>query len=108
MVMPRSRSMSIESSSCSFMSRSATVPVDWISRSASVDLPWSMWATMEKLRMCAGSVMGPGYAAAPGRRQAGRPWAGTVCGTQGSLTIGRTEEIAMKCISLLPTQPCYW
>ena len=58
MVMPRSRSMSMESSSCSFMSRSATVPVDWISRSASVDLPWSMWATMEKLRMCAVSVIG--------------------------------------------------
>ncbi len=57
MVMPRSRSMSIESSSCSCMSRAATVPVDWISRSASVDLPWSIWATMEKLRMWAVSVM---------------------------------------------------
>jgi hypothetical protein len=29
-----------------------TAPVCWISRSASVDLPWSIWATMEKLRMC--------------------------------------------------------
>ena len=33
------------------MSRAATVPVVWISRSASVDLPWSIWATMEKLRI---------------------------------------------------------
>src|SRR4029078_8996048 len=53
MVMPRSRSMSIESSTCSTISRSCMAPVSWISRSASVDLPWSMWATMEKLRMFA-------------------------------------------------------
>ncbi len=39
------------------MSRSATVPVSWISRSASVDLPWSICATMEKLRIWASSVM---------------------------------------------------
>jgi hypothetical protein len=51
MVMPRSRSMSIESSTCSTISRSASAPVSWISRSAKVDLPWSMCATMEKLRM---------------------------------------------------------
>ena len=51
MVMPRSRSISIESSTCSFISRASSPPVDWISRSASVDLPWSIWATMEKLRM---------------------------------------------------------
>jgi riboflavin synthase len=58
MVMPRSRSISIASSICSFMSRSATVPVSWISRSARVDLPWSICATMEKLRIWASSVMG--------------------------------------------------
>jgi hypothetical protein len=29
-------------------------------RSASVDLPWSMWAMIEKLRMCAWSVMAQG------------------------------------------------
>jgi hypothetical protein len=51
MVMPRSRSISMESSTCSTMSRAATAPVTWISRSARVDLPWSIWATMEKLRM---------------------------------------------------------
>src|SRR5262245_6433940 len=51
MVIPRSRSISMESSTCSTISRSARPPVDWISRSASVDLPWSMWAMMAKLRM---------------------------------------------------------
>ena len=70
MVMPRSRSMSMVSSSCAFISRSVTVPVDWISRSASVDFPWSMWATMEKLRMRAMSVMGPGYGVGGASRQA--------------------------------------
>jgi multidrug efflux pump subunit AcrA (membrane-fusion protein) len=33
-------------------------PVIWISRSASVDLPWSIWATMEKLRIQA-SIRAP-------------------------------------------------
>jgi hypothetical protein len=32
-------------------------PVYWIRRSASVDLPWSIWAMMEKLRISARSVM---------------------------------------------------
>ena len=68
MVMPRSRSISIESSICSFMSRSATVPVSWISRSASVDLPWSIWATIEKLRMVSiGAVIGIPFGRAPAR-----------------------------------------
>jgi len=58
MVMPRSRSISIESSICAFMSRAATVPVIWMSRSARVDLPWSIWATMEKLRMRSSVIMG--------------------------------------------------
>ena len=52
MVMPRSRSMSIEFEhlllhlALGQRRRSA-----WISRSASVDLPWSIWAMIEKLRM---------------------------------------------------------
>ena len=50
-VTPFSRSRSIVSSSCSFISRSVTVPVIWIRRSARVLLPWSMWAMMEILRM---------------------------------------------------------
>src|SRR5262249_3157925 len=49
--MPRSRSMSMESSTCSTISRSARPPVAWISRSASVDLPWSICAMITKLRM---------------------------------------------------------
>ena len=38
------------------MSRSATVPVCCKTRSAMVDLPWSMWAMMEKFLMCLGSM----------------------------------------------------
>jgi hypothetical protein len=50
-VMPRSRSRSMSSSVCSFISRSVIVPVRSKSRSARVDFPWSMWAMMQKLRM---------------------------------------------------------
>src|SRR6059058_3570313 len=57
MVMPRSRSRSIESSNCSCMSRSEMVPVRWSKRSDSVVFPWSMWAMMLKLRMCAASIV---------------------------------------------------
>ena len=38
------------------MSRPSTTPVSCSIRSARVDLPWSMWAMMQKLRMIAGSV----------------------------------------------------
>src|SRR5438132_3561160 len=69
MVMPRSRSISMESSTCSLpaISRSVSPPVIWIRRSASVDLPWSIWATMAKLRMLemGAVVMGRGIAPAP-------------------------------------------
>src|SRR5687767_1693126 len=51
MVMPRSRSSSMLSSTCSAISRSASPPHIWMKRSASVDLPWSMCAMIEKLRM---------------------------------------------------------
>jgi hypothetical protein len=33
------------------ISRASSPPVSWISRSASVDLPWSIWAMIEKLRI---------------------------------------------------------
>ncbi len=56
MVMPRSRSMSIRSRYWARISRSATTPVSCSIRSASVDLPWSMWAMMQKFRICAGAV----------------------------------------------------
>ena len=71
MVMPRSRSMSIESSTCSTISRSAMVPVCWISRSASVDLPWSIWAMIAKLRMLSigWAVMGGGDSRAAARKK---------------------------------------
>lgn len=55
-VMPRSRSMSIRSRYCARMSRGWTTPVIWSIRSASVDLPWSMWAMMQKLRISSGEV----------------------------------------------------
>src|SRR5688572_16110082 len=51
MVMPRSRSRSMVSRTCSAISRSARPPHIWMKRSASVDLPWSMCAMIEKLRM---------------------------------------------------------
>ncbi len=50
MVMPRSRSRSIESRYCARMSRGSTAPVSSRMRSARVDFPWSTWATMLKLR----------------------------------------------------------
>ena len=54
MVMPRSRSMSMESRYCSRMSRGSTAWVSSRMRSDSVDLPWSTWLMMEKLRMRSG------------------------------------------------------
>ena len=55
-VMPRSRSMSIRSRYCARICASSTTPVSCSIRSASVDLPWSMWAMMQKLRMSDGVV----------------------------------------------------
>src|SRR5437762_2535042 len=49
--MPRSRSISIVSSTCSRISRASSPPQVWISRSASVDLPWSICAMIAKLRI---------------------------------------------------------
>src|SRR5215213_2945510 len=51
MVIPRSRSRSMESSSCARINLESTVRVSSRMRSASVDLPWSIWAMMQKLRM---------------------------------------------------------
>src|SRR4051795_5404925 len=55
-VMPRSRSMSIRSRYCSRICRASTTPVICSIRSASVDLPWSMWAMMQKFRIFSGGV----------------------------------------------------
>src|SRR6266480_215388 len=56
MVMPRSRSRSMESRTCSCISRWVSAPVISSRRSASVDLPWSMCAMMQKFRMNFGSI----------------------------------------------------
>src|SRR6187397_471737 len=50
MVMPFSRSRSIESRTWLVIWRASMVWVSSSSRSARVDLPWSMWAMIEKLR----------------------------------------------------------
>src|SRR3990170_6748747 len=50
-VIPRSRSRSMESSTWSTAFLGSMAPVRASSRSARVDLPWSMWATMEKFRI---------------------------------------------------------
>src|SRR5215212_7267733 len=50
MVIPRSRSRSIESRTCGRWPRS-TAPVSSRKRSARVDLPWSMCAMIEKFRV---------------------------------------------------------
>src|SRR5260370_39096598 len=73
--MPRSRSSSIVSSTCSRISRSASPPVAWISRSARVDLPWAIWAMIAKLRMWLSGVIAAEhkYAAAPDQREAASP-----------------------------------
>jgi hypothetical protein len=55
-VMPRSRSMSMRSRYWSRICRASTTPVICSIRSASVDLPWSMWAMMQKFRICSGGV----------------------------------------------------
>jgi hypothetical protein len=57
MVIPRSCSISMLSSTWLVISRSVSPPVDWISRSASVLFPWSICAMMEKFRIRFSSVM---------------------------------------------------
>src|ERR1700687_1032746 len=82
MVMPRSRSMSIESRIWSRKSRSSTAPQRWISRSARVDLPWSMWAMMQKFRMFSKPGLPRGGLA--GRSYNGRSLGGCRGGRYGS------------------------
>src|SRR3954452_2743547 len=56
MVIPRSRSRSMESSTCAIISRWLNAPVTSNRRSASVDLPWSMCAIIQKFLINAGSM----------------------------------------------------
>src|SRR5512143_1467423 len=55
--MPRSFSIGLSSSTCSCISRADRAPVISRIRSESVVFPWSMCATIEKLRMREGSGM---------------------------------------------------
>ena len=76
MVMPFSRSRSMESSCWALLSRIVTVLVISISRSDSVVFPWSMWAMIEKLRVSSVD-MGKGNSAGTARGKAGNPRQGT-------------------------------
>src|SRR5271154_5383899 len=58
MVMPRSRSMSMESRYWARMRRGSTAPVISRMRSERVDLPWSMCAIIERLRILLESTVG--------------------------------------------------
>src|SRR5712692_1557087 len=73
--MPRSRSSSMLSSTCSRISRASSPPQAWISRSARVDLPWSIWAMIAKLRMWLSGVIAAEHkdAAPPDQREAPIP-----------------------------------
>src|SRR6186713_261928 len=81
-VMPRSRSSGLESRCCAWMSRCATVFVSSRMRSASVDFPWSMWATMQKLRIFSVSMSGANLSGGP---EGGAEPAGVVAGDLGRL-----------------------
>ena len=58
MVMPRSRSMSMESRNCSRMSRGSTARHSSRMRSVSVVLPWSMWLSVltQRIRVVEGTT----------------------------------------------------
>src|SRR5207249_1804929 len=58
MVMPRSRSMSMESRNCSRMSRGSTAPHSSRMRSVRVVLPWSMWLSVltQRIRVVEGTT----------------------------------------------------
>src|ERR1700694_216700 len=56
MVIPLSRSRSMESKNCSRISLGSTAPVSSRTRSDSVDFPWSTWLMIEKLRIESGRV----------------------------------------------------
>src|SRR5216117_809074 len=90
MVMPRSRSRSIRSRYWSRMSRAATAWVSSRIRSASVDFPWSMWATMQKFRRRLVSVTAGLFS-----RDGGRPAASERVLTGRSATIPLVDSLAV-------------
>src|SRR5215211_2529906 len=86
--MPRSRSRSIRSRYCARMSRSATAWVSSSRRSASVDLPWSMCATMQKFRMWDTSIgvhATGGCGPAPSGKPAAVRYVALACDYDGTL-----------------------
>ena len=89
--MPRSRSRSIESSTCACISRASRPPQVWMKRSASVDLPWSTWAMMEKLRI---RFIGAGNPAR--RRCKGRDYTCSACRTRGCIVNTLAEHDAAR------------
>src|SRR5260221_61296 len=100
--MPRSRSMSMESSTCSTISRSASPPVDWMSRSASVDLPWSICAMIAKLRMLGMALradrLGRGGARARGGAEGISAAAGPEDGKKDRFRMGRADARAVELV----------
>ena len=71
-VMPFSRSRSIESRTWLVIWRASIVWVSSSSRSASVDLPWSMWAMIEKLRRRSWGMVTRRQCSRSGRRRRAR------------------------------------
>src|SRR3954465_15197571 len=79
--MPFSRSRSIESRTWLVIWRASMVWVTSSSRSASVDLPWSMWAMIEKLRRRSCGMVTRRQCSGRGRYGPGRParWSDLEC-----------------------------
>ena len=93
MVMPFSRSRSIESSTWLVIWRASMVCVSSRRRSASVDLPWSTWAMIEKLRRRAWGMLAMGPRESSKRRH-GSPVALRLPGGPG---VGVDQTSAPSC-----------
>src|SRR5262245_8869053 len=92
--MPRSRSRSIESSTCASISRAWSAPVISRKRSASVDLPWSIWAMTEKLRMKRWSIGAKDDSIAVGERAGhARPYTLPLIDRKKALRVLRPDVI---------------
>src|SRR3982750_4534774 len=112
MVMPRSRSMSMRSRYWARICRASMIPVTSSIRSASVDLPWSMWAMMQKFRMRAGAVVAgvvtvlpSSHRTRPGRATAGR----SVCGAARTAGWGLADDagiLADRSAGAVPREHC--
>src|SRR3954466_13610788 len=97
----------MESSTWARIDRGSTVCVISRMRSASVDLPWSMWAMIEKLRMCAWSAMrapcrigGASACILASRRRGAAPRLSRSerRGPRGRLVVGEGDAVATVCL----------